>query len=190
VHEGRMQTARRDELVVDRKARLINRPWSRTEENSLSGILGGTMETAASFEARFAPSSYPTQQATGVGIAATICGEPKRPTNHPCENERAGCKSPPPHLSEGRGEVFFPDILFYRMSVIEIFRQPSPPHCSLDRSRIRHMQAFRSGREAQEFELNRAVITGNGVAAKSVEVAAADRSRSCRAYCSRRRPGL
>lgn len=38
------------------------------------------------------------------------------------------------------------------------------------------MQAFRSGREAQEFELNRAVITGNGVAAKSVEVAAADQS--------------
>jgi hypothetical protein len=40
-----------------------------------------------------------------------------------CENERAGCKSPHPHLSEGRGEVFFLDILFYRMSVIEIFRQ-------------------------------------------------------------------
>src|SRR5580693_6907388 len=54
------------------------------------------------------------QQATGVGIAAAICGEPRRPTNHPCENERAGCKSPHPHLSEGRGEVFFLDILFYR----------------------------------------------------------------------------
>jgi hypothetical protein len=40
--------------------RLTYRPWSRTEENSPSGILGWTMETAASFEARFAPSSYPT----------------------------------------------------------------------------------------------------------------------------------
>jgi hypothetical protein len=58
------------------------------------------------------------QQATGVGIAAAICGEPRRPTNHPCENERAGYKSPHPHLSEGRGEVFFLDILFYRKSVI------------------------------------------------------------------------
>ncbi len=27
----------------------------------------------------------------------------------------AGCKSPPPHLSEGRGEVFFLDILFHRI---------------------------------------------------------------------------
>ena len=60
---------------------------------------------------------------TGVGIAAAICGEPKRPTHHPCENERAGCKSPHPHLSEGRGEVFFLDILFYRMSVMAMFHQ-------------------------------------------------------------------
>src|SRR5277367_1669248 len=39
-------------------------------------------------------------------------------TNHPRENERAGCKSPHPHLSEGQGEVFFLDILFHRMSVM------------------------------------------------------------------------
>jgi hypothetical protein len=32
----------------------------------------------------------------------------------------AGCKSLHPHLSEGRGEVFFLDILFYRMSEIAI----------------------------------------------------------------------
>src|SRR2546422_5010270 len=36
------------------------RPWSRTGENPPYGILGGTMETSASFEARSAPSSYPT----------------------------------------------------------------------------------------------------------------------------------
>src|SRR5271154_7361869 len=44
-------------------------------------------------------------------------------TNHPRENERAGCKSPHPHLSEGQGEVFFLDILFHRMSEIAILRQ-------------------------------------------------------------------
>jgi hypothetical protein len=38
----------------------ISRPWSRTGENPPYGILGRTMETSASFEARSAPSSYPT----------------------------------------------------------------------------------------------------------------------------------
>jgi hypothetical protein len=33
---------------------------TRTGENPPYGILGGTMETSASFEARSAPSSYPT----------------------------------------------------------------------------------------------------------------------------------
>ena len=42
------------------KARRKGQPWSRTGENSPYGILGGTMETSASFEARSAPSSYPT----------------------------------------------------------------------------------------------------------------------------------
>jgi len=37
----------------------ISRPWSRTGENPPYGILGGAMETSASFEARSAPSSYP-----------------------------------------------------------------------------------------------------------------------------------
>jgi hypothetical protein len=35
-----------------RKARRKRQPWSRTGENSPYGILGGTMETSASFEAR------------------------------------------------------------------------------------------------------------------------------------------
>ena len=38
----------------------IRRPWSRTGENPPYGILGRTMETSASFEARSAPSSHPT----------------------------------------------------------------------------------------------------------------------------------
>ena len=37
----------------------------------------------------------------------------------------AGCKSPLPHLPEGRGEAFFLDILFHRMSEMAIYRQPS-----------------------------------------------------------------
>jgi hypothetical protein len=41
------------------RPRLIYRPSSRTGENPLYGMIGRTMETAASFEARFAPSSYP-----------------------------------------------------------------------------------------------------------------------------------
>src|ERR1700730_2547414 len=56
-HEGRMQTKcswHKGSL------RLISRPGSCTGENPPYGILGGTMETSASFEARSAPSSYPT----------------------------------------------------------------------------------------------------------------------------------
>ena len=45
------------------RPRPISRPWSRTGENPPYGILGGTMETSASFEARSAPSSYPTRLA-------------------------------------------------------------------------------------------------------------------------------
>jgi len=44
------------------RPRPKGRPWSRTGENPPYGILGGTMETSASFEARYAPSSYPTAQ--------------------------------------------------------------------------------------------------------------------------------
>jgi len=40
---------------------LTYRPWSRTGENPPYGILGGTVETSASFEARYAPPSYPTR---------------------------------------------------------------------------------------------------------------------------------
>jgi len=40
--------------------RLRGQPWSRTGENPPYGILGRTMETSASFEARSTPSFYPT----------------------------------------------------------------------------------------------------------------------------------
>ena len=54
------------------RPRPISRPWSRTGENPPYGILGGTMETSASFEARSAPSSYPTTKKPLVN--AGICG--------------------------------------------------------------------------------------------------------------------
>src|ERR1700681_856000 len=47
------------------RPRSISRPWSRTGENPPYGILGRTMETSASFEARSAPSSYPTAKQSG-----------------------------------------------------------------------------------------------------------------------------
>jgi hypothetical protein len=39
---------------------LIRQPSSRNGENPPCGMIGGAMETAASFEVRNAPSSYPT----------------------------------------------------------------------------------------------------------------------------------
>src|SRR5215472_3267536 len=46
-------------------------PWSRTAENPPYGILGGTMETSASFEVRSSPSSYPTSRVTPLHLAGT-----------------------------------------------------------------------------------------------------------------------
>jgi len=68
MHEGRMQTERlsvyagsRLELTNDTgRHRLTCQPFSRTGENPPYGMLGGTEETSASFEARSAPHSHPT----------------------------------------------------------------------------------------------------------------------------------
>jgi hypothetical protein len=43
------------------RPRLKCQPWSRTGDNPPYGILGGAMETSASFEARSAPSPHPTR---------------------------------------------------------------------------------------------------------------------------------
>src|ERR1022692_2943338 len=67
-HERRRQTDRRAAYAGSRlklidvsgRSRLKSQPCSRTGENPQSGMLGGIEETAASFEARFAPRSYPT----------------------------------------------------------------------------------------------------------------------------------
>ena len=43
------------------RRRLKSQPSSRTEENPPYGMIGGIEETSASFEARSAPRSYPTE---------------------------------------------------------------------------------------------------------------------------------
>ena len=70
-HEGRRQTDRRAAYAGSRlklidasgRSRLIRQPFSRNGENSPYGMLGGIVETSASFEARSAPRSYPTRGA-------------------------------------------------------------------------------------------------------------------------------
>jgi hypothetical protein len=67
-HEGRRQTDRRAAHAGSRlklidasgRSRLTRQPFSRNGENSPYGMLGGIVETSASFEARSAPRSYPT----------------------------------------------------------------------------------------------------------------------------------
>src|SRR3984885_14070247 len=71
-HEGRRQTDRRSAYAGSRlklidasgRSRLIRQPFSRNGENSPYGMLGGIVETSASFEARSAPRSYPTSSST------------------------------------------------------------------------------------------------------------------------------
>jgi hypothetical protein len=68
MHEERMQTVRKTVYAGSRLERniasgrhcLICQPSSRTGENPPYGMIGGTVETSASFEARSAPRSYPT----------------------------------------------------------------------------------------------------------------------------------
>jgi len=55
------------------RPRLTYWPWSRTGENPPSGILGGAVETSASFEARSAPPPYPASWAIVIPTP-TFCG--------------------------------------------------------------------------------------------------------------------
>src|SRR6516164_9636554 len=83
VHEGRRQTERQSAHAGSRlklidemgRSRLISQPSSRIGENPPYGMRGGTMETAASFEVRNAPSSYPTagsEQAVQAGPVKSL----------------------------------------------------------------------------------------------------------------------
>ena len=69
MYEGRRQTGCRSAHAGSRlklrdvpgRFRLICQPSSRTGENPPYGMIGGIEETSASFEARSAPRSYPTE---------------------------------------------------------------------------------------------------------------------------------
>jgi hypothetical protein len=70
MHEGRRQTSRPSAHAGSRlklndelgRPRLTSQPSSRTGENPPYGMIGGIEETSASFEARSAPRSYPTER--------------------------------------------------------------------------------------------------------------------------------
>src|ERR1039458_3903962 len=70
------------------------------------------------------PSSWDKQLglASPLECAASQSGQTNNPSK---ECGGAGCKSPYPHLPEGRGEAFFLDILLHRMSVIAWLRKLS-----------------------------------------------------------------
>ena len=69
--------------------------------------------------------------ASPLKCAAIQSGQTVNPSKNEVRNGGgAGCKSPHPHLTEGRGESFFLDILFYRISVIA-FHEKAGPNCQL-----------------------------------------------------------
>jgi len=69
MHEGQRRSKRTAEHAGcrlnaagrTRRRCLTGQPFSRTGENPPYGMIGGTVETSASFEARYAPLSYPTE---------------------------------------------------------------------------------------------------------------------------------
>jgi hypothetical protein len=74
------------------------------------------------------PSSWDKQ--LGLALPLKSAASQSDQTNNPSKDEvrnevGAGCKSPRPHLSQGRGESFFLDILFHRMSDMAILQQQS-----------------------------------------------------------------
>src|ERR1700675_1559999 len=78
--EGRRQTDRRSAHAGSRlklidasgKSHLICQPFSRNGENPPYGMLGGIVETSASFEARSAPRSYPAAAGYSLCLIARI----------------------------------------------------------------------------------------------------------------------
>ena len=49
-------------------------PSSRTGENPPYGMIGGIVETSASFEARYAPRSYPTAGGSAMVVPTATVG--------------------------------------------------------------------------------------------------------------------
>ena len=93
VHEGRRQTGRRTVHAGSRlklidvlgRSRLTSQPSSRTGENPPYGMIGGIEETSASFEARYAPRSYPTTK-----VPTTEAGAILLPLHQKLKGDRHG----------------------------------------------------------------------------------------------------
>jgi len=68
---------------------LIGQPSSRTGENPPYGMIGGTVETSASFEARYAPLSYPTEGGARRAAMADLNGHAAGNGGHRLENHCA-----------------------------------------------------------------------------------------------------
>src|SRR5208283_3514290 len=98
MHEGWTQTEREaahagsrlQPTTLSGRPHLTGQPSSRTGENPPYGMIGGIEETSASFEARSAPRSYPTEEARGeipraysakgngaIGQASSHCALPR-----------------------------------------------------------------------------------------------------------------
>ena len=59
------------------RSRLIRQPSSRTGENPPYGMIGGIEETSASFEARSAPRSYPTEAEVTYLLPISLLSAPR-----------------------------------------------------------------------------------------------------------------
>jgi hypothetical protein len=100
-HEGRRQTGRRSVYAGSRlklidalgRSRLKSQPYSRNEENSPYGMIGGIVETSASFEARSAPRSYPT--GASLRPRRTFCARPQNHVTALDRNRRTRDAQPP-----------------------------------------------------------------------------------------------
>jgi len=118
MHEGRRQTGRRSAYAGSRlklidasgRSRLKRQPFSRTGENPQSGMLGGIVETSASFEAPVRASIPPDWQHPRLFVPPRwyLCrthpqwGETGRPSGRAADQVRAYCQpqdrqSPRPH---------------------------------------------------------------------------------------------
>src|SRR5580700_12348983 len=66
------------------RSRLICQPSSRTGENPPYGMIGRIEETSASFEARSAPRSHPTDSDMCISTGQVVAGGLANPLHGPC----------------------------------------------------------------------------------------------------------
>jgi hypothetical protein len=83
---------------------LESQPSSRTEENPLYGMIGGIEETSASFEARYAPRSYPTAAEVGLGSYLTFAHSPSAALATFSQHCKNRTDSPQEHFCHDEGD--------------------------------------------------------------------------------------